>query len=659
MIASKNYKTLEVNDSLSVLIYEKYIELLDQGHNYLLQSDIVEFSMYKTVLDDNLKAGNLDNALQIFNRYRQRYREAIEYALVQLKPSYSFSQKETVVLDRSLLPYPKDRAELEVIWRKHVKYDLLVLSKISSDETENKKILMKRYQNLLVQDSRVTNQDFFQIFMNAVTSSVDPHIAYFNPFNAAEFDVSMSRSLEGIGATLALENGFIVVKSLVAGGPAAKTKLITPEDRIIAISEGNDGDFKDVLGWRVNDVISLIRGKKGSIVRLKLLTKLQTETDIAKIVAITRAKVILEDLSAKKEIREYDVNGKKTKIGIITIPQFYMDYKAYSLGDPNYKSTTRDVALIIDSLKKIHVDGILIDLRQNGGGSLTEAIDLTGLFIKTGPVVQVKDVKNAIEVNSDRNSRLSYDGPLAVLVDRLSASASEIFSAALQDYGRGIILGSQTYGKGTVQQDLDLDQVIKTSRFKQQAAALAEQDQFSENSQSLFGQFNITIGKFYRINGRSTQLRGVTPDVTFPTLFPLKEYGEESEKSALSWDTIGKADYVVVGNFDEMLPKLNKQHRSRFKSLGLDEYMAEALRNNSKPTHPLVVSLNDVESEKERKQKESRILAGNNQLRKVMGLPMLKNGQLAPLLEDLDYIKREAGEVLTDYILSTHSKVAK
>lgn len=469
----------------------------------------------------------------------------------------------------------------------------------------------------------------------------------------------MSRSLEGIGATLALENGFIVVKSLVAGGPAAKTKLITPEDRIIAISEGNDGDFKDVLGWRVNDVISLIRGKKGSIVRLKLLTKLQTETDIAKIVAITRAKVILEDLSAKKEIREYDVNGKKTKIGIITIPQFYMDYKAYSLGDPNYKSTTRDVALIIDSLKKIHVDGILIDLRQNGGGSLTEAIDLTGLFIKTGPVVQVKDVKNAIEVNSDRNSRLSYDGPLAVLVDRLSASASEIFSAALQDYGRGIILGSQTYGKGTVQQDLDLDQVIKTSRFKQQAAALAEQDQISENSQSLFGQFNITIGKFYRINGRSTQLRGVTPDVTFPTLFPLKEYGEESEKSALSWDTIGKADYVVVGNFDEMLPKLNKQHRSRFKSLGLDEYMAEALRDNSKPTHPLVVSLNDVESEKERKQKESRILAGNNQLRKVMGLPMLKKGQLAPLLEDLDYIKREAGEVLTDYILSTHSKIAK
>lgn len=656
MITSANYKTLPLNDSLSVLVYDRYLKLLDPTHNYLLQSDVSEFAPYKTSFDEDLKAGKLQNAFLMFNRYRERFREATKYALGQLNQTYNFSQKETVILDRALLPYPKDKAALEAIWHKRVKYDLLVLAKTSPDEKKNKQVLAKRYQNLLEQDAQLTSQDVFQGFMNAVTNSVDPHTAYFNPYNAAQFDVSMSRSLEGIGATLAPENGFIRVTSLITGGPAAKTKLINAEDRILAISEGSKGDFTDVQGWRIDRAVSLIRGKKGSIVRLKLLTKSQTETDEPKIVSITRDKIILEDQSAKKEIREYEGEGKKTKIGVISIPQFYIDYKAYSSGDANYKSTTRDVALLIDSLRLLHVDGIVIDLRQNGGGSLTEAIDLTGLFIKTGPVVQVRDAKNNIQVRRDENTRVNYDGPLAVLVDRFSASASEIFAAAIQDYGRGIILGNQTYGKGTVQRDMNLDQIIKSSSFKQQAADLETQEHLANNNQSLFGQLNITIGKFYRINGRSTQHMGVTPDVQFPAQYPENEYGEDTESSALAWDTIASTDYVKVGHVESVLPKLNRLHQNRFKLKYLDAYCAAVLKDYTKAATPKVTSLNLMVNKHESEAKELSLLQRNNRLRKAIGLQPLKKGVPAPKGEDLDFVKAEAGQVLTDYISSTSSK---
>ena len=659
MITTANYKTLPLNDSLSLLIYDRYLKALDPSHNYLLSSDLESFSSYKTSFAEDLKTGNLDHVFQIFNRYHERFREANYYALSQLNHAYNFNQKDKILLDRSLLPYPKNKTELEQIWRKRVKYDLLVLSSVSSDEKKNKEILEKRYKNLLEQDAQQTNQDVFQVFMNSVTGSVDPHAAYFNPSNAADFSVSMSRSLEGIGATLALENGFIVVKSLVTGGPAYKTSQINADDRIIAISEGTDGDFKDVLGWRIDRAVSLIRGKKGSKVRLKILGKLQRETDLPKIVSVTRDKIILEDQSAKKEIREYNTVGKKTKIGIISIPQFYIDYKAYSSGDANYKSTTRDVALLIDTLKSQNVDGILIDLRQNGGGSLTEAIDLTGLFIKTGPVVQVRNSKNNVEVNRDENPRLSYDGPLGVLVNRFSASASEIFAAAIQDYGRGIIIGNQTYGKGTVQRDFDLDQIIKNSAFKQEAAELDAVDKTSVNSnQSKFGQLNVTIGKFYRINGSSTQHMGVKPDVAFPVQYPINQYGEDSEKSALVWDTIEKTNFEQTGNFDQFMPALNKLHKSRFNSNGLAVYVDENLRDYTKSVTPKAISLNAAENKKESLQKEIELLDRNNRLRKAMGLTTLKKGEQGAKKEDLDFIGREAGQVMADFILLNPSKVS-
>ena len=652
VVTSANYKTLTLNDSLSSLIFDRYIKALDRGHNYLLQGDIDSFKTYRTAFDEDLKTGDLNHAFQIFDRYQQRFREAVQYSISKLKQPYHFTQKETVVLDRGLLPYFENKASFETQWQKRVKYDLLVLSKTTSEEKKNIQTLEKRYQNLLSQDAQLTNQDVFQTFMNAVTAAVDPHAAYFNPFNAAEFDMSMSRSLEGIGATLALENGFIVIKSLVNGGPASKTKLIQPEDRIIGIAEGNTGEFTDVTGWRIDRAVSLIRGKKGTLVRLKTLSKLQSETDLPNVVPVTRDKIILEDQSAKKEIREYDSNGKKTKIGIISLPQFYIDYKAYSLGDPNYKSTTRDVALLIDSLQAQHVDGIVMDLRQNGGGSLTEAIDLTGLFIKTGPVVQVRDAKNRIQVDRDENVSVKYSGPLAVLVDRFSTSASEIFAAAIQDYGRGIIIGNQTYGKGTVQREFNLDELIKTSAFKQKAADLEKSEGTASGNQSLFGKLNITIGKFYRINGSSTQHMGVTPDVVFPTMYPVNQYGEDSEPSALNWDTIGKTDYQKLGNPEEVISMLNRLHTSRFKQAGLDIYLNENLKDLVKADTPMKISLNAIENKNESDQKSLLLLNRNNRMRKTLGLNPLKKGETAGKAEDIDFIKKEAGQVLTDFIFS-------
>ena len=656
MIATANYKTLPVNDSLSTLIFDRYIKSIDQNRNYFTQADVESFKPYKTSFDEDLKSGNPEHAFAMYNRYLQRFREALQYSISQLKKPYNFTENETVILDRGTLPYLRDKTAFENLWQKKVKYDLLVLAKTSADEKKNRQILEKRYQVLLEQESQLTSQDVFQGFMNAVIGSVDPHAAYFNPFNAAQFNVDMSRSLEGIGATLALENGFIVVKSLVNGGPASKTKLIHPEDRIIAIAEGTSSEFKDVTGWRIDRAVSLIRGEKGSVVRLKTLSKSQSETDMPNVVPVTRDKIILEDQSAKKEIREYSSNGKKTKIGIISLPQFYIDYKAYSSGDPNYKSTTRDVALLIDSLQAQHVDGIVIDLRQNGGGSLTEAIDLTGLFIKTGPVVQVRDPKNQIQINRDENPAVKYNGPLAVLVDRFSASASEIFAAAIQDYGRGIVIGNQTYGKGTVQRDFDLNQLIKTSAFKQQAADLEKSEGVSANNQSLFGQLNITVGKFYRINGSSTQHMGVKPDVAFPTMYPITQYGEDSEASALHWDTIGKTNYLQMGSFDQVLPALNQLHATRFRQTGLDIYLSENLKDLTKADSPATISLNAAENKKQTTLKSRQLLDRNNHMRKALGLLPLKTGELNKKEEDLDFIKQEAGQVLTDLILSNSPK---
>ncbi|WP_184547812.1 carboxy terminal-processing peptidase [Mucilaginibacter sp. FT3.2] len=648
MLSANNYKKVPLNDSLSVLVFDRYLKSLDENHSYLLAGDVSGFEQYRRLLDDDLQNGDLTHVFGMFNTYKMRYEQRLKYAIAQLDADFDFTKKDVYMPDRRKMPFIKSEAEMDAMWNKRVKYDLLGLQLDSSSITRNKEILKKKYQNLLNQSDKTTSQDVFQLFMNAFTASVDPHAAYFNPFNASQFSVGVTRALEGIGATLTLENEYVTIKGLTAGGPAYKTKMINAGDRIISIAQGKDGQFQDVTGWRLDNAIALIRGAKGTIVKLKVLAKGRSDSDEPKTIEVVRDKIILEDQSAKQEIRTYSANGKDVKIGVIAIPAFYLDYNAYEAGDRNYKSTTRDVKLLLDTLKQKKVDGIMIDLRGNGGGSLNEAISLTGLFMSSGPVVQVRDVNGHINVNNDIDTSTYYDGPMAVLVDRTSASASEIFSAAIQDYGRGLVLGSQTYGKGSVQTQIDLNKVAMKQAAQNGANAEAEKP-------NQFGQLNVTIGKFYRINGSSTQHKGVMPDILLPSFIPPSKYGEDNEPSAMPWDTIGKSEYTKVGSFGKVLPVLTNFYQKRNQTNAAYKAYNNLVKAYQENEGPKPVSLNAGEFKRTRDSNTQKALEQDNQLRMAIGLTALKKGEVKPRTDDLDFMKTEAGRILTDYILLNKS----
>ncbi|MGZ3820661.1 MAG: carboxy terminal-processing peptidase [Mucilaginibacter sp.] len=651
LITDYNYKKVPLNDSISQVVYARYIKSLDENHNYLLASDVKDFDRFKTVLDDDLKEGNLNDVFYIFNVYQKRYNDRIKYSIAQLSKNFDFTSNDTFTFDRDSLPYAASETEMNTIWTERVKYDLLNLKLASADMAKNKETLRKRYENLLSQSNKLNSQDVFQIFMDAFTNAIDPHTNYFNPSNAANFNIEMSRSLEGIGATLQSKDEYVTISSIVPGGPADKSKQLSPEDRVVGVAQGKAGEFQNVVGWRIENAIALIRGTKGTVVRLEVLPKGSSTSSKPKVVEMVREKIILQDQSAKKEIRTYDSNGKTVKIGIISIPAFYIDYNDYKSGNPNYKSTSRDVRLILDTLKRENVDGVVIDLRENGGGSLMEAIDLGGLFIKTGPIVQVRDARNQTEVDNDEDPSITYSGPLAVLVDRFSASASEIFAGAMQDYGRALIIGTQTYGKGTVQNPIDLDKVIKPSVSDVVAKVAGKNDKsVSTGSQSKFGQLNLTIAKFYRISGNSTQHKGVTPDVKFPSVIPMDKYGEDTEPSALPFDIIAKSDYTKVGDFTAVVPQLNKLHDLRMNSSDSYKYLVEDIAEFNKRQNEKSVTLNEQALKKQRDADEAKAFDRDNQKRVALGLKPLKKGETRPRNEDLDFLKREAGQVLTDYI---------
>ncbi|HEY8929721.1 MAG TPA: carboxy terminal-processing peptidase [Mucilaginibacter sp.] len=653
LISKYNYKKVDLNDSISTVVYNRYIKSMDETHNYFLASDIQDFDRYKTVLDDDVKTGNLNDAFYIFNVYQKRYIDRIKYSLTQLDNNFDFSKNDNFTYDRENLPWVGSEAEMNKLWTERVKYDMLNLKLAGNDAAKSKETLKKRYENLLSQANKLNNQDVFQVFMDAFTQAIDPHTTYFNPANAANFNIDMSRQLEGIGAGLNIENEFVIIKSLTAGGPAEKSKQVNIDDRIIGVAQGPGGEFQNVVGWRIENAIALIRGKKGTIVRLELLPKGMSVGSKPKVVELVRDKIILRDESAKKEIKTYNENGRTIKIGVISVPAFYIDFNDYKSGNPNYKSTTHDVKLLIDSLKQAGVDGIVMDMRQNGGGSLLEAVDLTGLFIKTGPVVQVRNPNDEIEVDKDEDASIAYSGPLAILVDRFSASATEIFSGAIQDYGRGIILGTQTYGKGSVQNAIDLDKVIPTSLLER-AAALVGKDKkvnkVSTGSQSVSGQLNLTIAKFYRITGNSTQHKGVTPDISFPSIIPMDKYGEDTEPSAMPFDVIAKTPYTKVGDFSAVLPQLKKLHDQRMAVSPNYKYMLEDIDEAKKHEAEKSITLNEAKLKEQRDADDKKQFEENNQRRVAMGLAPLKKGQTRPRNEDLDFLKREAGQILTDYI---------
>ncbi len=638
LIANYNYKQVPIGDSLSRLIFDNYLKSLDDNRVYFFEKEVIEFKENRDLMDDQMVMGNLEPAYHMFNVYLERYVDRIRFMIAQLPSvAFDFTNNESLVYNREKLPFMQTQAEMDVYWLQRLKYDLLNLKLAGTDEAKSKETLKKRYENLLSQIAKIESYDAFQSLMTAYTESIDPHTNYFNPNNAAKFNIDMARSLEGIGATLKFENDFVMVAAVVPGGPADKSGQIAIDDKFIAVAQG-DGEFVDIVGWRLDNAIQLIRGAKGTTVRLKIVSKGQ---DIAspKIISIVREKIVLQDQSVKKDIKTIQSNGKEIKIGIIDIPAFYADFKAYQAGDLNYKSTTRDVKLIIDSLKTAKVDAIVVDLRSNGGGSLMEAIDLTGLFLKQGPVVQVRDTKNKIEVGEDDDPSILWDGPMAVLIDRFSASASEIFAAAIQDYGRGIIIGTQSYGKGTVQNSIDLDQMMGEGTSK------------VIGNTNKFGQINLTIAKFYRINGSSTQHKGVSPDIAFPMVFAADKYGESAEPAALPWDEIKRSNYKTLANIAPVKRVLVEKHDKRMKGSKDFEHLLADIKELKVRDAETTATLNEAIAKKERDEKEAESLARDNEKRMARGLAPMKKGDPKPkAVKAFDFMLEESCIIVGDFV---------
>ncbi len=545
LLRESHYKKRELDDSLGMETFDRYIESLDPQKLYFLASDIAEFKQQRHLFDDYIGSGQVRKPFDMFNVYQERMAERLRFIFERLNADpFDYTIDENIDLDREDNTWAKSSAELDELWRKRLKHEALNL-KLADKEWEGiQETLSKRYKRTQKNVRQFQSEDVFQILMNAYAESYDPHTNYFSPKNFDDFRIRMSQSLEGIGARLTTENDYTVVSEIVPGGPADKGKQLHPNDRITGVAQGMDGEFVDVVGWRIDDVVQLIRGKKGSVVRLAILPADVPAGSKTETIAITRDKIKLEDQAAKADTLEILHDGKNMKFGIVEIPSFYSDFDGRRRGDKNYKSTTRDVRRIIEEFAPENVDGIIIDLRRNGGGFLNEAVDLTGLFIDNGPVVQVRNSIGDIEVESDYNPEVVYNGPLAVIVDRLSASASEIFAAAIQDYGRGVIIGSQTFGKGTVQNAVPLSRYLRDRENK-------------------YGQLKLTIAKFYRIDGRSTQHVGVMPDMNFPSRFNLMEIGESSRENALLWDQIRPVRYNKQQDISGIIPLMKQRQSSR------------------------------------------------------------------------------------------------
>ena len=650
LIENYNYKKIKVNDSISSLVLDKYLKELDPYKYYFQASDIKEFEKFRHSLDDDFRIGNLNAPFYIFNVYLKRYNEFIAYAFTQIKAKQNFNANETYVFDREKMPWAKSQAEINDIWRKRVKYELVNLKIAGTAEAKNVETLTKRYEALKSQASKLNNQDVFQTVMDAFTETIDPHTNYFNPSNAQQFNEDMARSFEGIGARLQLENEILKIAEVIPGGPAFKSKLLSAGDRIIGVAQG-DSEFEDIIGWRIENSVSKIKGPKGTKVRLKIIPAGKEMSSKPVIIELIREKIVMEDQSAKKKVQTIEANGKPYKIGIITVPAFYADFKAANAGDPNYKSTTRDVRLLIDTLKnRDKVDAIVMDLRANGGGSLVEAIDLTGLFIDKGPVVQVKDLKNDVEVSEDTNAGVAWTGPLGVMVDRLSASASEIFAGAIQDYDRGIIMGTQTYGKGTVQSSIDMNKLVNPSILQRLAALVNKNGGVLKTDKEgvKLGQINLTMAKFYRVTGSSTQHKGVMPDIEFPSLYPMDKIGEDTEPSALPWDEVKRSNFAAVGNLAPVKAELVNLHKQRMdKSLDY-KILEQDIAESKKREGEVSVSLNEAKLKAERDSLEAKNLAKINSLRASRGLPPVKKGDKIKKEEIFDFIQNESLRIMAD-----------
>lgn len=632
-----HYREQAVDNRLSETLLERYIEALDPSRGYFLQSDIDQFGRYAELLDDQLMNSDLSAAYEIYNLFLTRYSERLKYLLERLNSelSYQFDGQQTLAISREEAAWFTTVEEQNDYWNKRLDSALLNLKLADRTLDEARETLIKRYSSQLHRAEQTNANDVFQTFANILANIYDPHTAYFSPQTSENFQINMSLSLEGIGAVLQTEDEFTKVVSLVPAGPADKSGQLHPADLIVGVGQGAEGPVEDVVGMRLDEVVNLIRGPKDSVVRLEIIPAGTTDRANQKVISLTRNRVQLEEQAAKSELLEINREGKPYKLGIIDIPTFYIDFAALQQGDPNYRSTTRDVAKLIDELKQQQIDGLIIDLRDNGGGSLREANELIGLFISRGPTVQIRDSAGRVDILGDYDPDTLWNGPLTVVINRLSASASEIFAGAIQDYRRGLIVGSRSFGKGTVQTLQPLE----------------------------YGQVKLTTAKFYRISGESTQHQGVSPDISFPAMIDEQEIGESALDFALPWDQVRPVRFGRYTALDRWIPELRSRHVARANSDPDFQYMDAIVKRSEEQKNQKYLPLNEQALRQQRDQLEAVQLDLENKRRRAKGLGEIdhlddlfsidtaETESSEPPVDDNDRaVLHEAGELTIDMI---------
>jgi carboxyl-terminal processing protease len=635
-LSRHHYRKLALDDRFSAELLERYLETLDPQRSFFLQADIDQFMINKHRLDDMLRRAQVNVAFDIFKQFRGRVDERVDGALAALVQGFSFDVTEDYRFDRREADWAQSEAALDDLWRRRVKNDVLTQRLAGKEQKDIVDILSKRYGRLRRHYQQVDSNDVFQLYMSAYGRTIEPHTTYLSPRSSENFRIRMSLSLEGIGAALQTENEYTVVRRIITGGPAELDEGLKVDDRIVGVAQG-DGPIVDVVAWRLEDVVELIRGKKGTTVRLDILPKGAGATGKHHVLALVRDKVKLEEQAAKRSIITLPGDAKR-RVGVIDLPTFYLDIEARSRGDADYRSTTRDVRNLLSELKAEKVDGVIIDLRGNSGGSLVEATDLTGLFIDTGPVVQMRYSDGRIQVNKDNDKGVAYDGPVAVLVDRFSASASEIFAGAIQDYKRGLVLGEPTFGKGTVQHLVPLDR-------------------YAEGGVTGLGHLKMTVAKFFRVNGHSTQHRGVIPDIIYPTALGTESVGERALENALEWSKTAPAYYSPAAGYPGLVDNLRVRHEDRVNADARFTYLvaeAQAIKDNSERKS---ISLSETARRAEQDEREAQSLTRENKLRAAKGLgardPDAEGDESETFTEVLgDAILDESAHILIDSLAS-------
>lgn len=644
-LTTKHYRQQPLDDQLSKSLLNQYIDQLDPAKSYLLKIDITEFQQWDSSLDDMLKKGELSPGYKIYNRYYQRAIDRLDSNIKLLKSDFEFdlSKDEYLPYDVETNQWPATVEDADDYWRKRIKEAYLRLKLNDKEPEAARELLIKRYTNLKKQLAQRDGEDIFQVYMNALASLYDPHTSYFSPRSMENFQIAMSLSLTGIGAVLQLEDEHTKIVRVVPGGPADKHGILKAGDKIVAVAQDKE-EMVDVIGWRLDDVVELIRGEKDSVVRLEIIPSKGESAGISREIAIVRDKIQLEEQAAKAEVIEVNNESGNYKLGVIAVPTFYLDVEAYYNRDPNFKSTTKDVMKLLEELRAEKVDGIILDLRNNGGGFLQEATTLTDLFIDPGPIVQVRHADQFVSRNYRSRANAYYKGPLMVLINRLSASASEIFAGAIQDYGRGLVVGGQSFGKGTVQVQLPVQE----------------------------GQIKLTESKFYRVSGTSTQHQGVVPDIALPSIYDVDKVGESSEENALPWDKIPAVPHRKYNLTKAPLDTLTARHQQRLQKDPDLVYLNDELALFKQRREIKELSLNEETRRKETKEYDNKLLSLENKRRIAKELPAYasveewrrqttpdedldsegldQSGEDMRVLSEKDPILYEVGNILADFM---------